>query len=78
MQVTCVQVPSEVVKPPRVGESAVHMECRMVQHWNMQNPQVTQQLVSAYCLPFRRVDVDACCTGWAASLQDLAAWLHRC
>ena len=30
---------SEVVAPPRVAESAVHMECRLRHHWHVQNAQ---------------------------------------
>jgi flavin reductase (DIM6/NTAB) family NADH-FMN oxidoreductase RutF len=30
-------VPSDVVKAPRVKESAVHMECKLAQHWDQHN-----------------------------------------
>ena len=31
---------SVVVKPPRVAESAVHMECKLRHHWHVQNSEV--------------------------------------
>jgi flavin reductase (DIM6/NTAB) family NADH-FMN oxidoreductase RutF len=31
---------SEVVKPPRVAESAVHMECQLRHSWDVKNAQV--------------------------------------
>jgi hypothetical protein len=34
------QLASEVVKAPRVAESAVHMECLLRHHWHVQNEQV--------------------------------------
>jgi flavin reductase (DIM6/NTAB) family NADH-FMN oxidoreductase RutF len=34
------QLASELVKPPRVAESAVHMECLMRHSWDVKNGQV--------------------------------------
>lgn len=33
-------LPSVAVAPPRVAESAVHMECVMRHHWDVQNDEV--------------------------------------
>ena len=33
-------LPSAVVAPPRVAESAVHMECKLRHHYHVQNSQV--------------------------------------
>lgn len=33
-------LPSEAVAPPRVAESAVHMECILRHHWDVKNDEV--------------------------------------